>query len=124
MVLVLVTLVLYTYGIISMRFRSRPLTRYAVALLAGVSIDWYTSWQMSRAVSKEWSVHVAIGRMALLMMTVLVFPAGYQAYRYFRYDASKRAIALMRGYGLYAYTVWVVSFITGALMGMGVIPWF
>ncbi|MFH0853847.1 MAG: hypothetical protein V1853_05625 [bacterium] len=121
MVLMVVMLVLYSYGILSFRYRRRAMTRYAVAILFGVMIDWFTSYQMFQVGSHGWNIHTILGGIALLMMTALVFPAGYLVYYYFSYDWSPRSITFIKRYGPWAYGVWVVSFITGALNGMGVI---
>ena len=114
-------LMLYSYSIKG--FRRRVRLRYCAALAFGVVLDWYASVQMYLSGDQGFSVHGIIGVAALVLMTLLLIPAGWYVGFVFmcRMRWPRRSISALQRLGIYAYWIWIASLATGALIHMGVV---
>lgn len=114
-------LMLYSYSIKG--FRRRVRLRYCAALTLGVVLDWYASAQMYLSGERGFSTHGVIGAAALVLMTLLLIPAGWYVGFVFmcRMRWPSRSISTLQRLGIYAYWIWIASLATGTLIHMGVV---
>lgn len=115
--LLLLVLLLYTFGIFGFRQQFRKI--YLLAIIFGVLLDWVTVRLMSAQAieaGNAYQPHVIVGYLALLGMTVI---GGIALYILAHADKIGdlrviRSLIVIKKYGNIAYYFWVISLLLGA----------